>query len=271
MSFTDDNVRTTAPAPVPARYSPPIVIKKAAPLEKSTPSYLSAFNNFVKQSEEKVKTGPPPAPRPKLFTAGPKVPVTSLQRSLEASPTPNMNKKKEKTPLALTPGLEDLVSREIESKIKLEIVEAQKPKPIPKNSITYRIVSKIVEEPETYKAMYQNLTRKPAIVEVITPTATSTSSAIILSNLTVETATTQANQRSQQMQRAQQLSHLNIRPFQPKSTPLASPHAAILKPYYADKTTQFVDKNGRMLAFADTIVQASPQTSIYVGQKPVLF
>lgn len=188
----------------------------------------------------------------------------SIKHPGEATPKPVTKIKTEKIPVAITPGLEDLVSKDIELKIKMEKVEAQKPKPIPKNSVTYHVVAKLVKEPESYKAIYQNLTRKPTVVEVITPILNSTTSnAILVSNSTVETATTQANERSQQMQRAHQVSHLNIKPLAPKCTQ-ASPHNNILKPYYADTTNAFIDKNGRILAFADTIVQTTPKTAINV-------
>lgn len=274
--FADDNnSRTTSPS----KY-PPIVIKKPAPLEKQTPNYLSAFSNFVKQGEDKGRSGPASAPKPKLYTSGPKVPVigSPYRPPFEDSPKPYSKGKSEKTPtqptslnINITPGLEDLVSKEIESKIFMEKVQANEPKPIPKNTYTYKVVSQLVQQPDTLRKVYQNLTRQPKVVEIVTPVPGNTSStAILLSNSTVRAATTQADQRSQQMQRVyQQVSHLNIKQYQPKPAP--APHADILKPYYADKTTPFVDKNGRVIAYGDSIVQATPQTAIYVGQKPVLF
>lgn len=246
------------------------MIKKPPVLEKQTPNFISAFDDFVKHGGDKAKS----APKPKLYTSGPKVPVigSPYRPSFEDSPT-TFSKVKSDT-INITPGVEDLVSKVIESKINLEKVQAREPKPIPKNTTTYKIVSKLVTDPTTYKNLYQNLTRKPKIVETITPISATTSNAILLSNSTVRTATTQADQRSQQLQqRAQFVSHLNIKQCVPKPAPAPAPHTSILNQYYADKTTAFLDKNGRMLAFADTIVQTTAPKTIYMTttQKPCLY
>uniref|UniRef100_A0A336LR10 CSON001564 protein n=1 Tax=Culicoides sonorensis TaxID=179676 RepID=A0A336LR10_CULSO len=258
----NDNPRVTSPTV----YAQSLMVKKPTPVGKSTPDFLSAFNNFVQENDRKSipVAKPNSAPKPKLYTSGPKVPVigSHLEESSKKSDKPSLQST---INVNIAPGLEDIVSSQIESKITLEKVKALEPKPIPKNTATYQRVSKLVQNPDQIKQLYQTLTRKH-IVEVITPVQ---SNAIMLSNSTVQTATSQATQRSQQIQRVQPISHLNIQNYQPKPAP-SSHHNDILKPYYAEKQTVFVDKSGRTLALADTFVQtANNKPSIYVGQKPV--
>lgn len=226
-------------------------------MEKQTPNYLSVFSNFVKQSERQ-NSNPVSAPKPKLYTKGPKLPVAGSPFS------PSSRTNHEQTPpststniIKITPGIEDRVSKEIESKIILEKVQLQQvPRAIPKNTVTYQTVSKLIQKPDVTKHLYQNVSRHK-IYEAVTP-----SNAISVSNSTVNTATNQASHRSQQIQRIQQISHIKIRKIENPA-----PHTNILQQYYADQTTM-CGKNGKVLAVVDSMVHA-PAKVVFLGQKPV--
>ncbi|XP_063702191.1 probable lysine-specific demethylase 4B [Culicoides brevitarsis] len=244
-TVSSDSLKST---PTSFSYTAPIVIKKPPPLEKpSTTSFMGAFDAFCKSGQSPSTV---PAPKLKFFTSGPKIPVA-------CTPSPsNLVKQEEKTPVTqlklatpkITPGLEDIVSKAIDSKISQEqLLEASKPKPIPKNTVTYKIVSKLAQNPDIAKSTYQNLMRKPVVVQII-PQATQ--NAIIVSNATVKTATSQATERSQQLAtvRTQQVAtNLSIQRLPAK----ANQATTILQPYYA------ADKNRKVIALADTIVQTT--------------
>lgn len=242
---------TTTTSTISQPYTPPPVVLKR--LEKTTPDYLSAFNQFCQESEKKTApTIPTPAPVNRLFTKGPKSALevdTSKAQTFIPQPTTSTSTA---VPLQIAPEIEDLVMKQIEADMKraqTSKIQYSRPPVILNPTVpvkTYEKISKLVEQPNNFKRLYAQIKTKK-IEPVPKPTSQRpviVSEAITMSRATVETATVSVQSTVRPMPRQiLTVDHRNMNSEVPQ--------------YYA-KTTALIE-NGRVHVVADTL---KPQKGI---------